>query len=120
MMLTFAVAVAGLTAFAPAASAYLYWTDNGPGLSSTGTTIGRANLDGSGVASSLVTTSPGPGGIVTPGFRDRALDPPAGLEVVICRATTKLDFSHTPLAWGVFWTPTVHAQAEALPPPFRQ
>jgi hypothetical protein len=61
-----------------------------------------------------------PGGIVTPGFLDRALDPPAGLEVVICSATTKIDFAHTPLAWGVFWTPTVHAQAEALPPPFRQ
>jgi hypothetical protein len=67
MMLTFAVAVAALAACAPAASAYLYWTDNGPGLSSTGTTVGRANLDGSGVASSLVTTSPGPGGIVSDG-----------------------------------------------------
>jgi len=64
--------------------------------------------------------STGPGGIVTPGFRDRALDPPDGLEVVICSAATKLDFSRTPLAWGVFWMPTVHAQAEALPPPFRQ
>jgi hypothetical protein len=64
--------------------------------------------------------SVGAGGIVTPGFLDRALDPPAGLQVVICSATTKLDFSHTPLAWGIFWTPTVHAQAEALPPPFRQ
>jgi hypothetical protein len=47
MVLTVAVAVAALTAFAPVASAYVYWTDNGPGLSSTGTTIGRANLDGS-------------------------------------------------------------------------
>jgi hypothetical protein len=64
--------------------------------------------------------SVGPGGVVIPGFLDRTLDPPAGLAVVICSATTKLDFSHTPLAWGVFWTPTVHAQAEALPPPFRQ
>jgi hypothetical protein len=64
--------------------------------------------------------SVGPGGVVTPGFLDRTLDPPTGLEVVICSATTKLDFSRTPLAWGVFWTPTVHAQAEALPPPFRQ
>jgi hypothetical protein len=60
------------------------------------------------------------GGIVVPGYRDRALDPPAGLDVVVCSATTRLDFSRTPLAWGVFWTPTVHAQSEALPPPFRQ
>jgi hypothetical protein len=62
----------------------------------------------------------GPGGVVVPGYRDRALDPPAGLDVVVCSATTRLDFSRTPLAWGVFWTPTVHAQSEALPPPFRQ
>jgi hypothetical protein len=61
-----------------------------------------------------------PGGVVTPGFLDRSLAPPGGLDVVICSATTKLDFSRTPLAWGIFWTPTVHAQAEALPPPFRQ
>jgi hypothetical protein len=36
-------------ATAPAASAYLCWTDNDPGLSSAGTTIARANLDASGV-----------------------------------------------------------------------
>ena len=62
----------------------------------------------------------GPGGAVIPGYRDRRLDPPSGLEVVVCNATTQIDFSSTPLAWGVFWSPTVHAQAEALPPPFRQ
>ncbi len=61
-----------------------------------------------------------PGGGVVPGYVDRSLDPPSGLEVVTCNATAQLDFSNTPLAWGVFWTPTVHAQAEALPPPFRQ
>jgi hypothetical protein len=64
--------------------------------------------------------STGSGGIVIPGFLDRVLDPPSGLEVVICSATTRIDFSRTPLAWGVFWTPTLHAQSEALPPPFRQ
>jgi len=60
------------------------------------------------------------GGIVVPGYVDRALNPPSGLEVVICSASASLDFANTPLAWGVFWTPTLHAQAEALPPPFRQ
>jgi hypothetical protein len=64
--------------------------------------------------------STGAGGVAVPGYLDRALDPPAGLDVVICSATTRLDFSRTPLAWGVFWAPTVHAQSEALPPPFRQ
>jgi hypothetical protein len=59
-------------------------------------------------------------GIVVPGYVDRSLNPPAGLDVVICSASASLDFANTPLAWGVFWTPTLHAQAEALPPPFRQ
>ncbi len=62
----------------------------------------------------------GPGGVVVPGYRDRALDPPAGLDVVTCEASTRIDFSKTPLGWGVFWSPIVHARTEALPPPFRQ
>jgi len=61
-----------------------------------------------------------PGGLVVPGYTDRALNPPSGLDVVTCSASASLDFANTPLAWGVFWTPTLHAQAEALPPPFRQ
>jgi hypothetical protein len=61
-----------------------------------------------------------PGGALIPGYVDRTLRPPTGLEVVFCTANAQLDFSNTPLAWGVFWTPTLHAQAEALPPPFRQ
>jgi hypothetical protein len=61
-----------------------------------------------------------PGGIVVPGYVDRALNPPSGLDVVTCSASASLDFANTPLAWGVFWTPTLHARAEALPPPFRQ
>jgi hypothetical protein len=52
---------------APRASAYLYWTDNGPGLHSTGTTIGRANMDSSGVVSQLVSNAAGPGGLVSDG-----------------------------------------------------
>lgn len=59
-------------------------------------------------------------GTVYPGFLDRTLNPPAGLFVVTCDASATLDFSRTPLAWGVFWSPTLHAHAEALPPPFRQ
>jgi hypothetical protein len=61
-----------------------------------------------------------PGGAVVPGYVDRTLNPPSGLDVVTCNASASLDFANTPLAWGVFWTPTLHAQAEALPPPFRQ
>jgi hypothetical protein len=61
-----------------------------------------------------------PSGGVVPGYVDRQLNPPAGLEVVTCDASASLDFANTPLAWGVFWTPTLHAHAEALPPPFRQ
>ena len=60
------------------------------------------------------------GGVVVPGYVDRTLNPPSGLDVVTCSASASLDFANTPLAWGVFWTPTLHAQAEALPPPFRQ
>ena len=37
-----------------------------------------------------------------------------------CDATATLHFDKTPLAWAIFWTPTVHAHAEALAPPFRQ
>lgn len=60
------------------------------------------------------------GGTVVPGYVDRKLNPPSGLSVVTCSASASLDFANTPLAWGVFWTPILHAQAEALPPPFRQ
>jgi hypothetical protein len=64
-----AVALALLTvAFAaPAASAYLYWTDNGPGLANTGTTIGRANVDASGRLNALVGTASGPSAIMSDG-----------------------------------------------------
>ncbi len=61
-----------------------------------------------------------PSGVSHPGFRDLSLDPPHGLSVVTCDATVRIDFSQTPLGWGVFWSPTLHAHAEALPPPFRQ
>jgi hypothetical protein len=51
---------------------------------------------------------------------DTTLNPPAGLPVVRCTASATLDFSRTPLAWAVPWSPTVAATAEAIPPPFRQ
>ncbi len=66
--LALAAAVGALAACAPIASAYVYWTDNGPGTSSTGTTIGRANNDGSGVTGTLITSASGPGGIVSDGI----------------------------------------------------
>ena len=40
--------------------------------------------------------------------------------VVTCSARARIDFSRTPLAWAIFWTPTIAASATALPPPFRQ
>jgi hypothetical protein len=51
---------------------------------------------------------------------DTALDPPAGLRVVRCTASATLDYSRTPLAWAIPWSPTIAATAEAIPPPFRQ
>jgi hypothetical protein len=69
---------------------------------------------------SCVVGSTSATGVASPGYLDHALNPPAGLDVVTCDATARLDFSTTPLAWGVFWSPTLHAHAEALPPPFRQ
>ena len=69
---------------------------------------------------SCVVGATGPAGATFRGYVDRALDPPRGLSVVLCEATATLDFSRTPLAWGVFWSPTLHAHSEALPPPFRQ
>jgi hypothetical protein len=69
---------------------------------------------------SCVVGAVSPAGVAYPGYLDRALNPPAGLYVVTCDASAVLDFSQTPLAWGVFWRPTLHAHAQALPPPFRQ
>jgi hypothetical protein len=51
---------------------------------------------------------------------DAALNPPAGLRVVRCTASATLDYSRTPLAWAIPWSPTIAATAEAIPPPFRQ
>jgi len=53
------------------------------------------------------------GSVVVPGYRDRTLNPPSGLDVVTCSASASLDFANTPLAWGVFWTPTLHAHVGA-------
>ena len=69
---------------------------------------------------SCVIGSMGPDGARHAGFLDHTLNPPSGLEVVTCDAAARIDFSKTPLGWGVLWTPSVHSHAEALPPPFRQ
>ncbi len=53
-------------------------------------------------------------------FLDTAIHPPTGLRVVRCTASATLDFSRTPLAWAIPWSPTIAASAEAVPPPFRQ
>ena len=53
-------------------------------------------------------------------FLDTALNPPAGLRVVRCTASATLDFSRTPLAWAIPWSPTIAGSGEAIPPPFRQ
>src|ERR671925_1640480 len=51
-------------AAAPTAHAYVYWSVSG---NSDGTTLGRADLDGSGVNHSFVTGTKGPEGIVVYG-----------------------------------------------------
>jgi hypothetical protein len=51
---------------------------------------------------------------------DTTVNPPAGLRVVRCSASSILDFSRTPLAWAIPWNPTIASTAEAIPPPFRQ
>lgn len=43
-----------------------------------------------------------------------------GIHMTYCHTTVKLDYSKTPLAWAVFWSPTLKSQAETAPPPFRQ
>lgn len=37
-----------------------------------------------------------------------------------CDATATIHYERTPLAWAVFWTPTISSHAEAVAPPFRQ
>jgi hypothetical protein len=51
---------------------------------------------------------------------DPALNHPNGLRVVRCSSSASIDFSRTPMAWAVPWSPTITATAEAIPPPFRQ
>lgn len=88
----------------------------------SGTTLGGATpYPGSPQADvSCVAGATSADGTVFAGFVDRALNPPRGLSVVMCQASATLDFSRTPLAWGVVWRPTLSSHAEAVPPPFRQ
>jgi hypothetical protein len=54
--------------------------------------------------------------------QDPKIGPPGGggIHVTICTTDVKLDFGKTPLAWAVFWAPSLTSRAEAVPPPFRQ
>ncbi len=52
---------------APAAHAYVYWTVNGPGIDSSGNTLGRADNDGSGVTHSLLAGAGAPAGLAVDG-----------------------------------------------------
>ncbi|MFN2569946.1 MAG: TadE/TadG family type IV pilus assembly protein [Candidatus Dormibacteria bacterium] len=38
----------------------------------------------------------------------------------ICDAAATLHFDRTPLAWAIFWSPSITSHAEAVAPPFRQ
>ena len=66
--LIFCVAVAvavscGAAALASSAQAYIYWTDYGNGFTGGGTTLGRANGDGSAVNPNFVTGASNPAGL---------------------------------------------------------
>ncbi len=61
------LALALVVWFTAPARAYIYWTDNGTDLNSLGTTLGRANLDASGVFDPIVKSASGPGSIAVSG-----------------------------------------------------
>jgi virginiamycin B lyase len=74
MLLPWAVlaTVVGLAGYGAAngaanAQAYVYWTNNGPGIASNGSTLGRADNDGSGVTHSFLTDAGAPGAIAVDG-----------------------------------------------------
>jgi hypothetical protein len=58
------VAFAIAAACGSSADAYVYWTAIGPGAGNNGTTLGRADLDGTGVKNPLLTGAHGPWGLV--------------------------------------------------------
>src|SRR5437764_7017721 len=49
------------------AHAYVYWTTVGAGFSSDGTTLGRADQDGSAANHALINTASGPAGVTVDG-----------------------------------------------------
>jgi hypothetical protein len=61
------VAATAVFAAAPPAQAYIYWTVEGVGLGGGGTTIGRADQDGSSVNHALISSASQPGGVVVDG-----------------------------------------------------
>jgi hypothetical protein len=62
-----AVALCALALSVPTARAYVYWSDNGAGIGSEGTTISRVDLDGSSLAPSLVSGAIAPGQVIVDG-----------------------------------------------------
>ncbi len=67
LRLVLASVLAGVGCGAADAQGYVYWSDNGPGIASNGSTLGRANNDGSAVTHSLLTGAGAPGGIALDG-----------------------------------------------------
>jgi hypothetical protein len=57
------LALLALLLTAPAASAYLYWTDDGTHLAGNGSTLGRGNLDGSGLRMPFISGAAQPAGV---------------------------------------------------------
>jgi hypothetical protein len=62
-----ATVAALLGSAAPCAHAYVYWAAVGPAGDGSGTTIGRADLDGSGVTHDLIGDASGPAGLAVDG-----------------------------------------------------
>ena len=60
-------ACAATVACSSTASAYVYWTNDGPGTDNNGTTIGRSNLDTSGLTHSFITGLGRPTGLLVDG-----------------------------------------------------
>ena len=55
--------LACLATFAPSAQAYIYWSNYGNGFTGGGTTLGRANIDGSAATASFITGASNPAGL---------------------------------------------------------
>src|SRR5947209_3793182 len=66
-LLTIVTALAASWTFAASAQSYVYWTNAGPGIANDGTTVGRADNDGSAVRHDFTNSGPGPAGMAVDG-----------------------------------------------------